>query len=622
MELRASSFLPWMPAGIAYRLDGSREWSATPGEFKALRRRKKFRPSKWAARYRVLPPKVSSRPGRWRNETTPYLRGIMDAAAVSCLRRIVICKGPQMGVTEAVHNFVGYTVDRAPGPVLYVFPDEDMARENMRDRIEPMVTATPRLREYLTGCSHDSQSLRIDLRHCNIYLAWARSASKLGNKPIRYLSLDEVDKYPPTAGRREASPIALALARVRTFPDHKIFEYSTPTLEMGNIWASLMACPLVFHYEARCPSCGKHQKMLFKQIKWPGGGDADPQEVVDKELAYYECAHCGAHWDDRMRDQAVRGGVFRDNRGRQLFYALKQDKPRRIGFHLPAWLSTFVSLHDVAAAWIKSHKNKVKLRNFLNNFAAEPWTEYEVERTEDRILALADDREPGMVPQDADVLLMGADTQDDGWWYEIRAWQTGPEMNNWQVRSGFVDSLAALEEVALGTVYAKPDGAEMRVRFGLVDAMGHRTTEVYDWCRRVRVILPCRGERSIKDRPVRRKWLKERGVYLWHVDTTYFKDNLSAKLEISAADPGAWLFHSGLPLDYARHYTAEYKDERGWWVCPAHRPNHLWDCSVYGLAAAEIFGVRFKQDAAQPQQAKSRKKTENPYTGGVNPLAR
>ena len=58
-----------------------------------------------------------------------------------------------------------------------------------------MIEASPRLRQYMTGYGDDASSLRINLLHMPIYLGWSGSVSRLGNKPIRILILDELDKY-------------------------------------------------------------------------------------------------------------------------------------------------------------------------------------------------------------------------------------------------------------------------------------------------------------------------------------------------------------------------------------------------------------------------------------------
>jgi phage terminase large subunit GpA-like protein len=68
-----------------------------------------------------------------------------------------------------------------------------------------------------------------------VSISGANSPASLASKPIRYLFLDEVDKYPP-ASRREADPISLARERTKTFINRKIYMCSTPTLRSGHIW--------------------------------------------------------------------------------------------------------------------------------------------------------------------------------------------------------------------------------------------------------------------------------------------------------------------------------------------------------------------------------------------------
>ena len=163
------------------------------GERKVFHKRQPVAVSSWAEKHRVLT--MSSVPGRWKNVFTPYLRGIMNTMGTKGVETVIICKSPQTGGSEAGHNFVGYCIDRDPGPVMYVFPDEITARENAHDRIIPMLKSSPRLREYLTGLDDDTSNIRITLAHMPIYLAWSGSVSPLGNKPVRTLILDELDKY-------------------------------------------------------------------------------------------------------------------------------------------------------------------------------------------------------------------------------------------------------------------------------------------------------------------------------------------------------------------------------------------------------------------------------------------
>jgi len=256
-------------------------------------------------------------------EVTPYLAGIMDASFYPSVQTIILCKAPQVGGSESVNNCIGYIIDRDPGPVLVIYPDELTAKENSRDRIQPMIKASPRLRQYMTSVEDDTSILRINLTHMPIYMAWARSAARLANKPIRYVIFDEVDKYVDTAGKHEADPISLGEARTITYRhNRKIWKISTPTVDTGNIWRALTTeAQVIFDYHVTCPFCGHHHKMDFNHIKWAHKTEPDmdgkchsedPALIEADKLAWYECPGCEGRWTDYDRDRAVRAGVWRD----------------------------------------------------------------------------------------------------------------------------------------------------------------------------------------------------------------------------------------------------------------------------------------------------------------------
>lgn len=175
----------WLRQRMAERPEGKLTVATrfSNGERAAMKRRRPVPISAWAEKHRVL--EMSAIRGRWRNVFTPYLTGIMDVSGLPGIETVIICKSPQTGGSECGHNIVGYCIDRLPGPVMYVFPDELTARENAKDRIIPMIEASPRLRQYMTGYGDDASSLRINLLHMPIYLGWSGSVSRLGNKPIR-----------------------------------------------------------------------------------------------------------------------------------------------------------------------------------------------------------------------------------------------------------------------------------------------------------------------------------------------------------------------------------------------------------------------------------------------------
>ena len=108
------------------------------------------------------------------------------------------------------------------------------------------------------------------------------------------------------------------------------------------------------------------------------------------------------------------------------------------------------------------------------------------------------------------------------------------------------------------------------------------------------------------------------GLQLYNINTTFYKDFLSQKLQISPADPGAWHLHAKTTEEYAKQMCAEFKNDKGKWECPRNKPNHYWDCGVYSLAAAEIWGVKFwkKPGAEADTTTSKKKKTRNQKRGG------
>jgi len=633
------------------------------GEKEVLKKRRPIKVSTWSERHRVV--SMSRFPGPWRNDLTAHLTGIMDAAAFPSVRTTILCKAPQIGGSEAVNNFVGHAIDRDPGPVLYVYPDAVTGRENMKDRILPMIEDSRRLRGYMTGWEDDKASLRIKLLHMPIYLAWAGSASRLGNKPIKHVIFDETDKYPEQANKRETDPISLGEKRVITYQyDHKILKISTPTTEKAPISKAMKEeAQVIFDYWVRCPGCGKHHVMGFDQIKWDKELDQDgkkvhphPERMKARGLAWYECPHCECQWDDGWRDKAVKRGEWRsrpaqeENRqdakgakisvsgvpgnrkepssrtsrlsgseNRELFDYLSTYRPQKIGFHLPSWISPFISLSQVASAFLKGLKDINALKDFTNAHKAEPWKIRKQERKEDAIMALRDDRPRGLVPVGGIVscVTAGVDTQDFGFWYEIRAWGWGLDLESWGIREGFVETFGALERILFEDEYPDQEGDGYHVQLIVQDAMGHRTSEVYDYGRLHRGrLLPFKGEQrmaspygftDVEFYPGTKKPIPG-GIKLLRADVTYFKNTLSNKLGISPADPGAWHYNSETSFDWARQMCAEFVNEKGFWEAKSGAANHGWDCSVYNLVAAELLGVRhWKKGGRRRTEVRGRK---------------
>lgn len=636
---------PWLPASIREASGRVRlKVVFSEPEKKVFRKHKRIPVSRWAERYRYVT--MSVLPGKWKNEVTPYLAGIMDASWFPTVQTTILCKSPQVGGTETILNCLGYAIDRDPGPAMCIYPDELTGKENSQDRIQPMIKGSPQLRGYLTGVDDDSSSLRINLQHMPIYIAWVRSAARLANKPIRFLFFDEVDKYVETAGKKEADPISLAKARTTTYRfNRKIWMISTPTTETGNISKAMRdEAQLVFDFWVRCPACGADQKMEFKQIKWPRASEPgpdgklhseDPAVIEGEKLAWYECPNCLAAWNDYERDAAVRDGGWRDRAsGLKLFEILRQRRPMRIGFHLPSWLSPFVSLSEIAAAFLRGLTDVNKFKDFYNKHLAEPWKLTVISGSEETILAARCALPAQTAPEETLLLTCGVDVQKNGFWFVVKAWAaTG---TSWTIHYGFLATWAELEKLIFETVYPVADtGRSARIFRACVDTGGGEkfedmtmTDETYLWVLKHRgrggvALWGTKGASSAMPGMLKlgaevlmtsRGKKLPAGLRVLSVDTTKAKDQFHYRLQLAASPetrelPGATFLHAGAGSDYAAQILAEEKqrNEKGHeeWVNVHQRPNHLLDAEVLAAACVEMEfpggGLRLIADAMKAQ---------------------
>jgi phage terminase large subunit GpA-like protein len=601
----------WLPAEMrGFALAEPYNLRITEAERRVFRaKRRHATASEWAAKDRVLTTgPMAGHTIDW--SITPYGPELLDAIDHPCVEQADLCLAPQTFKSTIIDTFIGSRAVNDPGPALIIYPDKETAEENCRDRIQEMINQTPSLRKLKTGFAADLKGIKIKLVSMSIHMGWSGSVTSLGNKSIRYLINDELDKHVKLPKKNEAASYDLGIQRTKVYAyNKKIINASTPTVESGPIW-QLITSPdtVLFKFKARCPDCGHLQEMVFGS-KETSGGIKIPAEIREAEtikknfLAWYQCENCPSKWDDEKRNRAVQGGHWFAPDGRGINAYLTAYRPKRISFHLAGWYSQFVSLSEAAAAFLEGIGNKVKHRNYANNFAAEPWFDYAADRKEDAIKALADHRPAGRVPGGGVVaaLVAGADTHPGRIDYAIEAFGYGLDQDTWLIKQGSVTSLAALAKVLWEHEYKDGAGQIYPVYITMQDAMGLNTDEVYEFCRHHRgFIFPTKGEQrkslphsfgNIDIFPGTKKPIPG-GLQLISFNTTYFKDKLSNKLDTNPTDPGAFHAHAEIDDEYCRQMTAEYRDDAGVWQQLGSRPNHAWDCAVLCELGAHYLDIK------------------------------
>jgi len=566
--------------------------------------------SEWAEKYRFLDSKSSAMPGPWRNDKTPYMKDIMDELNNYETEEIVFCKCTQIGGSEALLNMLGYVIQQDPSPAMVVYPTDKLGESISDNRIKPMIKSSPSLKRLYK--EFQSQKLEMQFEGMYLTISGANSPSSLASKAIKYLFLDEVDKY-PGASRKEADPISLARERVKTFRNRKIYMTSTPTTKMGHIWKNLLESDIEKHYFVPCPHCGEMIELKFQNLKWPEKEEGlSASDRADQTV--YICQECGCIITDQHKDKMLRLGEWR---------VVKENNSarRKVGYWISVLYSPFVRFSEVALEWMKSKDDPEKLQNFVNSWLGEPWEDTRLSTSADTVMERQTEEAEFVVPSWAKMITGGVDVQENCLYWTIRAW--GNFITSQNIAHGQALSWQDIERI-MNLGYMNEQGEQFVVALCLIDS-GFDTDATYDFCaNNSEWALPVKGSSKammshFKLSKINKPDSKAYGMNLVMVDGGKYKDMIAARMK-KENGVGAWMVYQGCDMEYAKQVTSEHKvqEKHGdtlvqtWQLKASHTDNHYLDCEVYSMAAADIMGVRSMHllDEEQTEEKKAPPKQE------------
>lgn len=544
--------------------------------------------SEWAENYRILDSKSSAMPGAWSNSVTPYLVGIMDEFNKYETETVIFCKPTQVGGTEAAQNMIGYIIMQDPSPTMIVYPTETLAKSISENRLQPMLKATPEIRR-----KFDENSPLLELQFEGMYLALAgsNSPSGLSSKPIRFLIMDEVDKY-PGASNREADPIKLAMERTKTFHNKKIYITSTPTLKTGHIWKAKEGADIEKHYFVPCPHCGEYIEFKFQNICFP---DDENMSYADRaEVAAYVCQECGCVITDHDKYNMLRLGEWRVVRHNTKY-------ARKVAFWINTLYSPFIRWADIAKEFLDTKDDPEEFQNFTNSWLAEPWEDTKLKTNADLVMERQTEVPAFTVPSWAKLLTGGVDVQESSFYWTIRAW--GDFLTSQNIAHGQALSFEEIDRV-MNLEYLTEDGVPMIVNLCLIDS-GDQTDMVYDFCVfHSDYALPVKGSSHAqlshyKLSKINKEGSSAYGMTLVLVDGGKYKDMIAGRMK-KKNGRGSWMVYEGCDYEYATQVTAEHKvnvkkngvTRQVWQLKHSHGDNHFLDTEVYAFAAADVLGAR------------------------------
>lgn len=566
--------------------------------------------SEWADAHRILAA-TNAAPGRWHTSRTPYLREIMDRLSIGdTVQTVVVMAGAQIGKSEAGNNWIGSIMDATPGPVLMVQPTVEDAEAFSKQRIAPMITSCPRLRDKVGEArSRDSGNTLLlkEFPGGFLKIVGSNAPSKLASTPIRFVFLDEIDRFPADSGG-EGDPVQLAKQRTATFANRKLLLTSTPTIEgFSRIEAAYLETDRRV-YEVPCPRCGVFQVLHFSPTDGHSGGVC--WDAGQPGRAWYRCDDCGGRIENHEKTSMLAAGRWEPT-------AVSQTGGT--GYHLSSLYSPhgWSSWGDLACEFLAAGKDPDRLKVFVNTRLAETWKAGDGAQVKADGLARRAERYLAAVPAGVEIITAGVDVQDDRLEVEVVGWGAGEESWSlaWHTLPGDPSRpqvWADLDDY-LRREWLDRDLGRHRIRAVAVDS-GYLTQQVYAFCRgkearRVWAVKGQDGPRPIWPRqPTRGK----RIVPLYPVGVDTAKDSIFARLRVDPPGAGALHFPDTHPAGYFEQLTAERRQvtlhkgrEIRKWLKPPGRRNEALDCRVYAYAALiglAALGVKLSKWSA-PQAA-------------------
>jgi phage terminase large subunit GpA-like protein len=604
----------------------------------------------WSDEYRRLPRETSSEYGRWKTSRFPFLKKIMKALSPrSRAREITVMKGAQLGFTELCINWMLFTADHNPGPMLYCQKTIDAAVDFSNQKLLPNIMACEKVAESLGAKKPKHLTDEILTKNFPggfLSMGGVNSGAFLRSKSIRDAMADEEDSYDKTVDG-EGSTIGTIRKRLANFPFSKFFRLSTPKIdELSTIKPAFYDGSQEFYY-LPCPECNPEAMIGGPRfvLRW-----SDDSKVVNTVHAaniyftkndldesgipreiYTACPHCGAVIHEHHKTWMLEHGEWMSEKG-------SPGRPYIVGdveypsFHISSLYSPlgFFSWRDAVKEYCDYLKDKdpALLQTFINQTCGETYSaagqdissQWLYSRREEY---LAD------VPMGGLVLTCGVDVQQDRLEAEIVAWGRG--MESWSVDFRVLWGDPSITELVdphtkqltpwgqldelLRRDWSHESGQRLVIECMVIDT-GFLAEPVHVFCRNRegQRVFPIKGQdgwgKGYIERPKRRHEKYHTWDFKGWVDE--LKKLTYSHLEIDQPGPGYWHFPKKEPYTpaYFKGLTSETLGikrvnghNRLGWTCPSGVRNEPLDCRNYAMAALKIYSPNMDYRSDQMMQA-------------------
>lgn len=435
----------------------------------ALRPKEDITICQWAERNMILPA-GSNMAGKFNVSNMPHQKEIMEAIVDPEITDITVMSSAQVGKTTIILCGIGYYIDYEPSTQLVVLPTLTLGEKFSKTRLAAMIRDVRELREKIAPAKTKDSSNTILFKEYPggyIVIAGSNAPASLSSMPIRIVWMDEVDRFPPSAGS-EGDPVELAETRATSYWNKKRIKTSTPTIAGHSKIESAYKLGTMEEWCVQCPCCGTYQPYEWRRITF------EPVGMV--------CANCKEMIEERYWKECNHKWI-----------AAHPERIHHRSFHLNAMANPMVMWSELIDRWkvanerLKKYHEVDKLITFVNTVLGECWEESEVSSkgASDEDLKKRAEYYEAELPDGVLMLTAAVDVQDNRFEVEIKGWAR--EYENWGIYKTEIygnlekqDVWNELEEY-LDRSFSYASGTQLNIAAIAVDTGGHHTNATYKW---------------------------------------------------------------------------------------------------------------------------------------------
>lgn len=544
-------------------------------------------PTAFAESQIILPGSANAMPGPLR--LTAYQREPIDAIADDDVEIVVLMLASQVGKSTIINAIMGHCIAGDPGPMLHVSPTGARSEEFVRERFDPLVASSPALRELIgkgqdtrKGSSGGTNSLAAKtFPGGQLSFASSFKADELAARAIKYLFLDEIDRFAASAGV-EGDPIGLAIKRTKTFEGkgRKIVIVSTPTSRVGSRINQWFLRGDQRRFAVTCPDCGHVAPLAFENLKWDQGKPA---------TAHLACDCCGVVVDEAKRRAMIEHGRWE---------VTATGEPGIRSYHITELSSLFSTMASVAQNFEAATTPEAK-QVFYNTTLAQVYdagTEVELSASE-----LQERAEKIAPPYSASLVFVSAGVDVQGNRLECtflghHADQTFSVLNHLKLTGDTSGDVVWQQlDAAMGSTFATSDGRALPVLIQAVDS-GFNADQVVKFVhaqrRKARAAYAVKGKDGFDRMPLAAGGRLKGQLRLLLVGVDAVKLAVQNALALEGLAPGFVRLPDHLDDDYFAGLASEQLRSRVVKGAPRYeyhrivRRNEPLDCLVYATAIA------------------------------------